>query len=319
MITTYTINIELTSVDKPQKINVVQGDFYSRTITVLLTENGTPWTIPANAFISIRYMKPDGTVGCYDTLPNGEKACTFTDNQVKLTLAPQVLTACGLVRAQVEFYTEEALLATFEFHIIVSSNLSARITESQDYINWQEWTEAQIDERIHEGTTSGLFTGKTPNLTIGKVSTLVPGASATAAIRGTAEDPILDLGIPAGPNTTIAAEGTSGDWYYRKWENGLAELYGTWVADSVTTNGGTEPVKWAIISNAIPYPFSFVAEPLVIPGFAPILDSTGVLGYISTNNTAFSTSQSGGIFFVYKTELTFTNFRWGLHVIGRWK
>lgn len=40
--------------------------------------------------------------------------------------------------------------------------------------------------------------GKTPNLTIGTVTTLAAGSPATAEITGTPEDPILNLGIPKG-------------------------------------------------------------------------------------------------------------------------
>lgn len=41
-------------------------------------------------------------------------------------------------------------------------------------------------------------TGATPDFTIGTVSTLPAGSSATASIIGTAEDPVLNLGIPKG-------------------------------------------------------------------------------------------------------------------------
>lgn len=41
-------------------------------------------------------------------------------------------------------------------------------------------------------------TGATPDLTIGTVQTLPAGSSATATITGTAEDPVLNLGIPKG-------------------------------------------------------------------------------------------------------------------------
>ena len=41
-------------------------------------------------------------------------------------------------------------------------------------------------------------TGATPNLTIGTVTTLEPDASATATITGTAENPVLNLGLPKG-------------------------------------------------------------------------------------------------------------------------
>ena len=42
--------------------------------------------------------------------------------------------------------------------------------------------------------------GMTPNFTIGTVTTLEPGQGATVTIRGTKENPILDIAIPRGPN-----------------------------------------------------------------------------------------------------------------------
>ena len=41
-------------------------------------------------------------------------------------------------------------------------------------------------------------TGATPNLTIGSVTTLEAGQNATASMGGTAESPVLNLGIPKG-------------------------------------------------------------------------------------------------------------------------
>lgn len=41
-------------------------------------------------------------------------------------------------------------------------------------------------------------TGATPNLTIGTVTTLEAGQNATASMGGTAESPVLNLGIPKG-------------------------------------------------------------------------------------------------------------------------
>lgn len=45
--------------------------------------------------------------------------------------------------------------------------------------------------------------GVTPDFSIGTVSTLTPGSSATAEITGTAAAPVLNLGIPAGQDGTI--------------------------------------------------------------------------------------------------------------------
>ena len=53
-------------------------------------------------------------------------------------------------------------------------------------------------------------TGATPNLTAGTVTTLPAGSDATVSITGTAEDPILNLGIPQGIQGQTGATGAPG-------------------------------------------------------------------------------------------------------------
>lgn len=52
--------------------------------------------------------------------------------------------------------------------------------------------------------------GATPNLTIGTVETLAPGSDATATITGTAEDPVLNLGLPRGTDGMGAVRTVNG-------------------------------------------------------------------------------------------------------------
>jgi hypothetical protein len=56
----------------------------------------------------------------------------------------------------------------------------------------QKWEYSDISSAV-KGET-----GATPNLTIGTVTTLATGVNATATITGTAEDPVLNLGLPRG-------------------------------------------------------------------------------------------------------------------------
>lgn len=56
----------------------------------------------------------------------------------------------------------------------------------------QKWEYSDISSAV-KGET-----GATPNLQIGTVTTLATGASATATITGTTENPILNLGLPRG-------------------------------------------------------------------------------------------------------------------------
>ena len=57
-------------------------------------------------------------------------------------------------------------------------------------------------------------TGATPNLTIGAVTTLGAGEDATASITGTAESPVLNLGIPKGAKGDKGEPGTGGGGTY---------------------------------------------------------------------------------------------------------
>lgn len=57
-------------------------------------------------------------------------------------------------------------------------------------------------------------TGATPNLTIGSVTTLEAGQNATASMGGTAESPVLNLGIPRGAKGE-PGQGGAGAYYVK--------------------------------------------------------------------------------------------------------
>lgn len=57
-------------------------------------------------------------------------------------------------------------------------------------------------------------TGATPNLSIGTVTTLDAGQNATASMGGTAESPVLNLGIPRGAKGEPGEGGGGGGTYY---------------------------------------------------------------------------------------------------------
>ena len=79
------------------RIDVVQGDINTRSIKLSFYEEEYLWKIPEDGHIFVRYAKPDGTRGIYDTLPDGTAACLCHDNVVEFTLAPQMLTASGAI------------------------------------------------------------------------------------------------------------------------------------------------------------------------------------------------------------------------------
>jgi hypothetical protein len=83
----------------------------------------------------VRYLKPDGSSGVYDHLPDGGSGFRFNGNVLTMELAPQLLTCAGAVQVQVELSYQEQRIATFAFLIVVEQAV-AMDGETGDYVNW---------------------------------------------------------------------------------------------------------------------------------------------------------------------------------------
>lgn len=117
-------------------VYAVQGDVMSREITALLYDGQTAFTPPVGALGTVRYMKPDGSSGFYDTLEDEETvAVTWEGNAATIRLAEQALTVAGDVIMQLSFYSQDAQrLSAFNFRLCVEKNpLSDEEFESTDY------------------------------------------------------------------------------------------------------------------------------------------------------------------------------------------
>lgn len=82
-------------------------------------------------------------------------------------------------------------------------------------------------------------TGATPDISIGTVSTLPAGSSATATITGTAEEPVLNLGIPQGAKGDTGPQGPSASI-----NDSTTDTTSTWSSTKISTEIG------AIIDDA---------------------------------------------------------------------
>lgn len=118
-------------------MHAVQNDKLSRKISAVLVDGATAWTPPAGTDAIVRYSKPDGTKGFYDTDEDGNTAVTWTGNVATITLAEQVLTVPGNVLCQVNFYnSSEEKLSTFSWVIKVQQSvIDDETIASTDYFN----------------------------------------------------------------------------------------------------------------------------------------------------------------------------------------
>lgn len=171
MITTHKITMDLTNPGKMPRIHAVQDDRYCRNLELTLLANGEAWSVPESAVVQIRYCKPDGTGGEYDTLPDGTGAWSREGNVLTIALAPQVLTVAGAVSLSVTLVSGEARITTFGIGINVKPRVNADLMASEDYVNI---------------------------LKVGTVEALPADAQPTAKLAGNGDAMVLNLGIPVG-------------------------------------------------------------------------------------------------------------------------
>lgn len=143
----------------------VQHDRLTRKISASLVDGSAAWTPPTQTLGIVRFVKPDGTMGFYDTDESGNTAVTWSGNVATIILAEQMLTVAGDVYCQVNFYNaSEERLSTFNWVIKVQKNVITDETiESTDYFNILTEQIAEIMAAITDmpipSTTTPLMDG----------------------------------------------------------------------------------------------------------------------------------------------------------------
>lgn len=131
------LKVDLLDPGAPQIIHAVQDDSNSRKIAFNIYAGGAQWAVPDGTLVTVRYKKPDGTAGFYDTLPDGSTpAATIDGNVVTVALVPQVFTVCGNVPVQIKLYDSVGTsITTFAVVMHVSVNVvsDAEIVSSDYY------------------------------------------------------------------------------------------------------------------------------------------------------------------------------------------
>lgn len=215
----------------------VQNDRLSRKITAQLVDGSTLWTPPAGALATIRFLKPDGTAGFYDTDEDGNPATVIDGSTVTMTIVEQALTVPGDVYMQLNFYTGDGeRLTTFCWLLRVQQNVITDATIiSSDYYNILSAQIAAVLEAAASLTgltasATGLASGESPTVTV------------TGGSGGTPYN--LAFGIPAGPTgprgvsitETVKKSGTGAP--------GTTDVYG------VELSNGTEAGTFNVYNGA---------------------------------------------------------------------
>lgn len=133
------ITMSLDNMGNPPVVNAVQSDSNTRSVAISLFFENKPWEIPEGTTAAVRFKKPDGKSGLYDTLPNEVSAYAIDGNVVTVTLAPEVLTAEGDADVAVALYNGNDVLGTFPFVVDVAPNPAAGKPLSNNYYSLQNF------------------------------------------------------------------------------------------------------------------------------------------------------------------------------------
>lgn len=240
------IILRMDSPNTLQRVYAKQNDKLSRYIVASLACGAAAWTPPEGVAGAIRYKKPDGTAGFYDTAEDGTDAIALSGATVKMYLAEQVLTVPGEVAMEINFYTEAgAKLTSFGWTLVVKpSAVPDSAIQSTDYYNTLT---AQIAKALEyknaaaaSATAAAASAAAAASSAEGAASTL---AAAVKSVNGMTPDETGNVALikqmsinvkDYTPNWQTGA-GPLYFWYVTTWEalgiqraNVVGAYFGTW-------------------------------------------------------------------------------------------
>ena len=213
--TTAALRVDLLDPGAPQIIHAVQDDSDSRKIAFSIYAGGAQWAVPDGTLVTVRYKKPDGTAGFYDTLPDGSTpAATIDGNVVTVSLVLQAFTVRGNVPVQIKLYNSAgASIATFAIVMHVSANVvsDAEIVSS-DYYNVLTKQIADVlaaAEGIEGNVTAAQAAAEQAASSAGAAADSATAAAGSASTASTAAGKAQTAATNAGTSETNAANSAS--------------------------------------------------------------------------------------------------------------
>lgn len=184
ILTDYRFLLDVHEINSQISLSFKQGDT-GRVLYITLTENGDIFNIPQGCLAVFTALKPDGTIIFND--------CEINGNEIVYTHTAQTAAVTGKVDCELRLYgAGNTLITSPHFTIFVHPTVYADQIESKDEVN-------TLTALISEANTKLANGDFIPKLSVGAVTTLPAHAAATVEIAGTPEAPVLNFGIPMGP------------------------------------------------------------------------------------------------------------------------
>ncbi len=129
------LKMDLQNPGSTPMIHAVQNDRDSRSLEISLYSGGKPFVFPENFGVLIRYKKPQGTGGVYDTLPDGTSAWQVRQNLLTIHLANAVFTTPGTVELSVGLLSGQSQVSIFPIRLCVYPAAYAHMEELPEHFH----------------------------------------------------------------------------------------------------------------------------------------------------------------------------------------
>lgn len=189
----YRVSLDIHEIGSQVFLTTKQGDA-SRILYVNLVEGESPYVIGEGCVAVFAATKADGNI-----IFNN---CVIADNVISYEFTPQTVAAIGSLDCEIRLYNAENKLLispSFTIHIYASACPDSDMIESVTEISTLTSLIGEAGALIADVNTmldNGDFV---PKIKIGTVETLPYGNNATVEISGTGAEPVLNFGIPQGP------------------------------------------------------------------------------------------------------------------------
>lgn len=210
----YTVNLNKGLVLTPIPAIFATEDDAAHTFIVSAVKDGEPQSL-TGADVRGFFIRPDSATVPINGTVDDEGNATVTLTARCYAIAGRFQLAIRIVQGDVKsvifcgdgslrkvstdaFIDEEGIIPSLDELLAQIAAIEGAVNNANTAADNADEAATRAIEAAEKAENAKGDTGATPNLTIGTVETLPAGSDATATITGTAEEPVLSLGIPKG-------------------------------------------------------------------------------------------------------------------------